>query len=83
MAIRGGRRMKQYCRYCCACCYGDAVWCHIKKKTMSEEQAKKVNNCKEFVFNEIDVFDPNHKYKPRDNKEKNYEQLSLFEENKK
>ena len=57
--------MKQYCRYCVNCIYGDVVWCDELNKTMSESKAKAVNNCKHFVFNEIDVFDLDKKYKPR------------------
>ena len=49
--------MKQYCRYCVNCIYGDVVWCDEINKMMSESQAKRVNHCKHFVFNEIDVFD--------------------------
>ena len=57
--------MKQYCRYCANCIYGDVVWCDEINKIMSESQAKTVNHCKHFVFNEIDVFDLDKKYKPR------------------
>ena len=49
--------MKQYCRYCANCIYGDVVQCDKINKMMSESQAKTVNHCKHFVFNEIDVFD--------------------------
>ena len=74
--------MKQYCRYCAACCYGDAIWCSAKEKTMSESTAKSPNKCKDFVFCELDVFDLEHKYKPRKEKEEHSEQLSLFDEQK-
>ena len=57
--------MKQYCRYCANCVYGDVVWCDELNKMMSESSAKNVNHCKHFVFNEIDVFDLDKKYKPR------------------
>lgn len=62
--------MKQYCRYCNHCINGDAVYCEVLKMTMSEEKAKRVNRCKEFVFNEIDVFDLEKRYKPRKTKMK-------------
>lgn len=71
--------MTQYCRYCAYCCYGDVVYCEIKEKTMSEEQAKQPNNCKDFGFCEIDVF-TGKKYQPRKAKESNYKQMNLFEE---
>ena len=57
--------MKQYCRYCSNCIVGDAVYCETLKMTMTEEKAKRVNQCKHFIFNEIDVFDLEKRYKPR------------------
>lgn len=62
--------MKQYCRYCNHCINGDAVYCEVLKITMSEGKAKRVNNCNEFDFNVIDVFDLGKRYKPRKTKMK-------------
>lgn len=74
--------MKQYCRYCCHCHYANCVYCDVKEKTMSERTAKAVNNCKDFLFNEIDVFyegDMNKVYKPREPKKKQCDgQIELF-----
>lgn len=42
--------MKQYCRYCANCIYGDVVWCDELEKVISEASAKTVNHCKHFVF---------------------------------
>lgn len=67
--------MKQYCRYCSNCIVGDAVYCEALNKTMSEEKAKRLNRCKEFVFNEIDVFDLEKRYKPRKEKKEIQERL--------
>lgn len=50
--------MKQYCRYCANCHYGDFVYCEIIRNTMREEKAKRPNKCKHFVFNPLDVFCP-------------------------
>ena len=69
--------MKQYCRYCSNCIVGDAVYCEALKITMSEEKAKRVNRCNEFVFNEIDVFDLEKRYKTRPRKAK-MKQRRLF-----
>lgn len=69
--------MKQYCRYCAFCCYGDEVYCEKHNKTMSEERAKRTNECKDFAFNEIDVFNPEQTYKERKPKENN--EMSLFD----
>ncbi len=62
--------MKQYCRYCANCVYGDFVYCCEHKKEMSESTAKTVNKCKDFIFNSIDALggDLDKKYKPRKEK---------------
>ena len=74
--------MKQYCRYCAHAYYGDAVWCDTKKKVIPDSTAKTENHCKEFFFNEIDVFycgNMDKKYKPREPIMKQCEgQVSLF-----
>lgn len=73
--------MKQYCRYCANCVYGDVVWCDELDKEMSESTAKTINHCKHFVFCEMDVFNPElGKYKPREKKVIYDNQPSLFEE---
>ena len=69
--------MKQYCRYCSHCSYGDVAYCNKLEKTMSEEKAKRINRCKDFEFLEIDVFNPDHTYKERQKKEE--EQMSIFD----
>lgn len=70
--------MKQYCRYCTFCSYGDVCYCDAKKKTMSEEAAKKLNNCEDFDFNPFDVFNPERQYKSRKKAEAHTEQIKLF-----
>lgn len=59
--------MKQYCRYCAKCVQVDEDICHCEHLTATFEGAKarRVNKCKDFVFNPIDVFDLERKYKPR------------------
>lgn len=57
--------MNQYCRYCTNCVYGDVVYCSERNFVMSEATAKRCNNCKDFEFNEIDVFNIDKKYKPK------------------
>ena len=69
--------MKQYCRYCSHCNYGDVAYCEKLKRTMSDEKAKRINQCKDFDFLEIDVFNPNRSYKERQKKEKG--QMNIFE----
>lgn len=72
--------MKQYCRYCT---YSnlvddDIVYCSIFNVTMKKQNAVCVNHCKEFEFNPMDVFNPDHVYKPRTGTGKNYKQTKLF-----
>lgn len=69
--------MKQYCRYCSHCHYGDVAYCEKLERTMSDEKAKRINQCKYFDFLGIDVFDSNRSYKERQNKEKG--QMNIFE----
>lgn len=80
-----GDGMKQYCRYCSHCFYGDAVWCETKEQTMSESTAKRPNQCLSFDFCEIDAFCENpNPYRPREKKcavkKNDGNQLSMFEE---
>ena len=67
--------MKQYCRYCSNMVCGDVNYCEKNRKCLSDEAIKRVNKCKDFVFNEIDAITFN-KYKPRVNN-KDYNQISL------
>ena len=71
---------KKYCRYCAYCSYGDIPYCTLKDMTMSEEKIKQLNNCKEFILNEIDILNPDHIYKPRPRKKKQ-KQPSIFDFN--
>lgn len=75
--------MKQYCRYCGYCVaepvYENTSWCDKKQKDISSNSCKTENHCKEFVFCEIDAFDPEKKYKPRHKKIVDNSQQSLFE----
>lgn len=75
--------MKQYCRYCTYCIgetdFVNVSYCSAKQKEMSSNSCKTENHCKEFVFNEIDAFNFEHKYKPIQKKDKiDNGQLELF-----
>lgn len=63
--------MKQYCRYCSHAnrIENDMCWCEKYNYTMEKIKASKINKCKDFEFNEIDVFNFEKIYQPR--KEKN------------
>lgn len=56
--------MKQYCRYCVLCNQvdDDICYCSESKRTFDGAKARRVNKCKDFIFNEIDVFDLERKY---------------------
>ena len=53
--------MKQYCRYCCYLIVGDANYCSMRDKTISEATAKSTNRCHDFALNPIDAFGENNK----------------------
>ena len=69
--------MKQYCRYCAHLCAGDIPYCSVKEQTMSESSAKRVNQCRDFVFCEIDAFYQTDGYRPRKVKANDGEQIAL------
>ena len=75
--------MRQYCRYCAHCIVqlDGWAWCEDMSKEMSEASAKRTNTCKRFLFNEIDAFDLDKKYKPRAKVEKEEikDEPSLFD----
>ena len=74
--------MNQYCRYCAnAYLQGDdMIWCKPKDEIRVDGQIKRLNRCKLFEFNEMDVLDIEHIYKPKPPKViyvSQYEQSSL------
>lgn len=77
--------MKQYCRYCNNANQVDdgLVYCSVNREVMNESKAKRVNTCKSFEFNKIDVFDLEHEYAPIENRTKNRKttgkQMNLFQ----
>lgn len=60
--------MKQYCRYCAFCCYGDVAYCTEFDKPMSDEQIKRANNCKSFALSELGDVESGRQYTPRKEK---------------
>lgn len=79
--------MKQYCRYCANACLQDdySFYCCKKRNLYDVTYAKRVNNCKDFVFCPMDLFNPNREYSPNKNKtqrlhDDGYEQQSIFDE---
>lgn len=65
--------MKQYCRYCINAVLTEneeIVYCDFFKKTRRKKSCITVNKCKNFDFLELDVFDSEKKYQPREIKNK-------------
>lgn len=80
--------MKQYCRYCVNLCVNNAPYCDAKKQFRSTSSCKRPNNCKDFVFADVepeyqDAFGETNGYKPRQPRQPRQEecdgQMSLFE----
>lgn len=57
--------MKQYCRYCSFCCYGDAPYCTAKETVLSESTLRKVNHCKEFDLSPLGNVETGKPYQER------------------
>ena len=75
--------MKRYCRYCIYCHVGNGNWCEARQKEYPDSYFRRLNHCEEFEFCEIDVYDSNRTYKPRDRQNRRgrleeAEQLSMF-----
>ena len=71
----------QYCRYCCSCVAqdDDVAVCTTRNEMVTKKTVR--NSCQDFEFNEIDAFDLNKKYKPRNPKPKQCEgQITMFGE---
>lgn len=60
----------------------DICYCENSTATFEGAKARRVNKCKNFVFNPIDVFNPERKYNPREGQQSKVAdgQLSIFEE---
>jgi len=71
------------CRYCANAVLTEnenVIYCESSGNTFSKKYATRYKVCKDFIFNELDVFDIEHTYKPKwPLKPKNLEgQISLF-----
>lgn len=73
--------MHQYCRYCSRAVQieDDDIYCSAREQTYSAGYAKRVNSCKSFDFNRMDVFDPDNRYQPQEHRNpEDYGQTKLF-----
>ena len=57
--------MKQYCRYCAFCTYGDVAYCGVYEWTMTDGAIRKENHCKSFVYSELGDVESGKQYRPR------------------
>ena len=70
--------IKQYCRYCAFCCYGDIPYCTEHDKELTEKYIKRENHCADFVLSEMGDVETGKPYNPRrKDKQNNYEQLKI------
>lgn len=60
--------MKQYCRYCVHCFYGDVPYCGIKRETLTDRYIKRVNNCPDYEYTEAGDVETGKPYRPREYK---------------
>lgn len=73
--------MKQYCRYCTNAVLIDEgmIYCEAKKETRLQQNCITLNKCKDFDFNEMDVFDIEKIYQPRKVKKSLENQIKMEE----
>ena len=72
--------MKRYCRYCSNAVITEneeIIYCEAKKETRHKKKCIVINQCKDFEFNELDVFDIDKKYQPRKEKKSLGNQIML------
>lgn len=71
--------MNKYCRYCSYCVAQDDDNAACIKNNVMVSKTSIRNNCKSFDFNEIDAFNLDKKYHPREHQKKQCDgQMSLF-----
>lgn len=74
-----GNGIKQYCRYCAFCCYGDIPYCTYFDKELSDSGIRKQNHCKAFDLSPLGDVESGRQYQPREHRRKDCEgQISLF-----
>ena len=71
--------MKQYCRYCGSCIFGDCYYCTDKQRVLTESEVKRANHCDSFNLSDLGDVDTGKQYKPKEPKRKQCEgQVSLW-----
>lgn len=70
------QKIKQYCRYCAFCSYGDIAYCGEYDKTMSDSTIRRENHCKRFAYSELGDVETGKQYQPR--REKTQEEIDLI-----
>lgn len=69
--------MKQYCKFCALCIFGDAYYCTFFDKVLSESSVKRANNCKEFVLSQLGDVITGKQYMPRKQKESDVDENQM------
>lgn len=71
---------RHQCRWCVELTVGDASYCNLKQKCLSESYTKRVNKCPDFQFVNMDAY-TFEEYKPRVRHNQQVEgQVSIFGE---
>lgn len=72
--------MRQYCRYCAFCVYGDCLYCSFHNKTLSETYATHTNTCNNFALSDMGDVITGRQYRPHRYHGKQIDgQMSLFD----
>ena len=71
--------MKQYCRYCAFCCYGDTAYCTAKNGVLSDSAIRRENHCREFALSDLGDVETGKQYQPRKPKTDNGSQQIKLE----
>lgn len=67
------------CRYCsCAVLEDDEqIYCEARKELYEGKYVKEYKNCKDFLYNEIDVLNPERKYRKKEPKIEDKNQIKF------
>lgn len=72
--------IKQYCRYCSFCCYGDIPYCTHFDKELSDSGIRKQNHCEAFDLSPLGDVESGRQYQPREHRKKDCDgQMSIMD----
>ena len=72
--------IKQYCRYCSFCCYGDIPYCTFYEKELTDKKIRQQNRCVAFNLSPLGDVESGKHYQPRGRKQKEFDgQMSIMD----